>query len=250
MSWEMELNDEMLETLYEWIDKIPLSRQKKRIERDFSDGYCVGEIIKYFLPNLIEMHNLTPAHNLQQKLSNWGILNAKVFSRFGLNVPLNISQNICNCKPGYIEVFLYNLRIKIDEKLHENERQIVRRQSKTISQSPRSSIQMNSPVSLIGGNSKAGKAAAIQMRLEYEEKVQECLKQAEEIEILSAKVRRLEHLLELKDTRINDLTERLDKFRPTGFMSKSSSLFQSSSLLPKKHNVSINGLKERNSIAI
>lgn len=248
MSWEMELNDEMLETLYEWIDKIPLSRQKKRIERDFSDGYCVGEIIKHFLPNLVDMHNLTPAHNLQQKLANWGVLNAKVFSKFGLNVPLNISQNICNCKPGYIEVFLYNLRIKIDEKLLETERQLTRRQSK-VSQSPRSSIQINSPVSM-PANNKQAKSVMTQMRLEYEEKVQECLKQAEDIEILSAKVRRLEHLLELKDARINDLTERLDRFRPTGFMSKSNSLFESSSLLPKKHHSSINSLKVRNSIAI
>jgi len=197
------------------------------------------------LPSVIEMHNLTPAHNLQQKLGNWGMLNSRVFSKFGLNVPLNISQNIANCKPGYIEVFLYNLRIKIDDKLLEYERQLTRRQSKA-SQSPRLSIQMSSPVSVSSKN----KTAAFQMRIEYEEKVQECLQQAEEIEILSAKVRRLEHLLGLKDSKINDLTERLDKFRPTGFMSKSSSLLQSSSLLPKKHSVTANGMKDRHSIAI
>ena len=54
----MELNDQMLESLYEWIDKIPLSRQKRRIERDFSDGYCVGEIIKHFL----KVNQLQPLH--------------------------------------------------------------------------------------------------------------------------------------------------------------------------------------------
>jgi hypothetical protein len=232
MSWEMELNDQMLESLYEWIDKIPLSRQKRRIERDFSDGYCVGEIIKHFLPNLIEMHNLTPAHNLQQKLCNWGMLNSKVFSRFGLNVPLNISQNICNCKPGYVEVFLYNLRIKIDEKLIENQKNSERRQSKASSHSPRSSVTVNSSLSLSGRNNTnlSNKTAQLQMRLEYEEKVQECLQQAEEIEVLTAKVRRLEHLLDLKEARIVDLTERLDKFRPTGFMSKSNT-FKSNSFM-------------------
>ena len=124
-----------------------MSRQKKRIERDFSDGYCVGEIVKHFLPNLVEMHSLTPALNLQQKLANWGVLNSKVFSKMGLNVPLNISQHICNCRPGYIEVFLYNLRIKIEEKLILTERQLTRRQSK-VSQSPRSSIQISSPMSI------------------------------------------------------------------------------------------------------
>lgn len=105
MSWEMEFNDDLLEDLYEWIDKIPLSRPKKRIERDFADGYCVGEIVKHFLPQYIDMHMLTPAHNIQQKLANWGVLNSKVFSKFGLNVPLNVTQNISNCRPGFIEVF-------------------------------------------------------------------------------------------------------------------------------------------------
>ena len=207
----MELNDDMLEDLYEWIDKIPLSRQKKRIERDFADGYCVGEIIKHFLPNLIDMHMLTPAFNLQQKLANWGILNAKIFSRFGLNVPLAITQHISNARPGYIEVFLYNLRYKIEEKLSEMDTQKNHRKSRT---SPRASMQMHSPLS-----NKSKPPAFSQIRLEYEQQVQVNLQQAEEIEVLNAKVRRLEHLLDLKEARIDELTEKLDKYRPTGVLS-------------------------------
>jgi hypothetical protein len=38
MSWEMELDESIMEDLYIWIDSLPLSRPKKRIERDFSDG--------------------------------------------------------------------------------------------------------------------------------------------------------------------------------------------------------------------
>ena len=34
----MELDESLLEDLYLWIDSLPLSRPKKRIERDFSDG--------------------------------------------------------------------------------------------------------------------------------------------------------------------------------------------------------------------
>ncbi|CAF0738284.1 unnamed protein product [Brachionus calyciflorus] len=207
----MELNDQILEDLYEWIDQIPLSRQKKRIERDFADGYCVGEIVKHFLPQLIDLHSLTPAHNLQQKLANWGLLNHKIFSKFGLNVPLNITQNICNAKPGYIEVFLYNLRYKIDEKL--NELEIKREHQQKAKNSPRNN---NSSLNKI--------KVPTQLRIEYEEKVQECLQQAEEIEILQAKVRRLEHLLELKESRINELTDKLDKYRPTGVSAESSRL--------------------------
>lgn len=211
-SWEMELNDETLEELYEWIDKIPLSRQKKRIERDFADGYCVGEIIKHFLPSLIDMHMLTPAYNLQQKLANWGILNSKIFNRFGLNVPLAITQHISNARPGYIEVFLYNLRYKIEEKLSENETHRAHKSERT---TPRHSSSMNSPL----GGGKGKTPAFSQIRLEYEQQVQVNLQQAEEIEVLNAKVRRLEHLLDLKEARIDELTEKLDKYRPTGIMS-------------------------------
>jgi hypothetical protein len=38
MSWEMQLDERFLSELYEWIDSLPLSRPKKSVERDFSDG--------------------------------------------------------------------------------------------------------------------------------------------------------------------------------------------------------------------
>ncbi len=38
MAWELELNEAQLEELYVWIDNVPLSKPKTRIERDFSDG--------------------------------------------------------------------------------------------------------------------------------------------------------------------------------------------------------------------
>ena len=46
MSWEMELDESLLEDLYIWIDSLPLSRPKKRIERDFSDGKFFSLIIR------------------------------------------------------------------------------------------------------------------------------------------------------------------------------------------------------------
>ena len=32
------MDEELLEELYVWVDEIPLSRPKKNIQRDFSDG--------------------------------------------------------------------------------------------------------------------------------------------------------------------------------------------------------------------
>jgi hypothetical protein len=49
MSWDIELDDQLLQDLYAWIDQIPLSRPKKRIEKDFSDG---GKLIFFISPVL------------------------------------------------------------------------------------------------------------------------------------------------------------------------------------------------------
>ena len=114
-TWDLELDETILQDLYSWIDQIPLSRPKKRIERDFSDGVMVAELVKYYFPNWVELHNYAPANNTQQKMINWGLLNRKVFSRFGLNVPEHIMRGISLGKTGLVETFLYNLRVKIDE---------------------------------------------------------------------------------------------------------------------------------------
>jgi hypothetical protein len=90
MSWDIELDDQLLQDLYAWIDQIPLSRPKKRIEKDFADGgkriflyftcvlfllFCkylnnkvffgfilyylvmVAELIKYYFPSWVKNTN-------------------------------------------------------------------------------------------------------------------------------------------------------------------------------------------------
>ncbi len=72
-----DLTEEELQILYAWIDEIPLSRQKKNITRDFSDGVMAAEVVHHILPSLVELHNYTPANATQQKLDNWRTLNRK-----------------------------------------------------------------------------------------------------------------------------------------------------------------------------
>jgi hypothetical protein len=45
MSWDIELDDQLLQDLYAWIDQIPLSRPKKRIEKDFADGGMFRKLV-------------------------------------------------------------------------------------------------------------------------------------------------------------------------------------------------------------
>ena len=71
-----DLSEEELQGLYAWIDEIPLSRQKKNISRDFSDGVLAAEVVYHFLPKLVEQHNYSPANAIQQKVENWRTLNS------------------------------------------------------------------------------------------------------------------------------------------------------------------------------
>ena len=98
-----DLSEEELQALYCWIDEIPLSRAKKNIARDFSDGgerapyyiiarsifivdslvYLVltAEIVHHFLPHLVELHNYSPANSSTHKIENWRTLNSETYTR-------------------------------------------------------------------------------------------------------------------------------------------------------------------------
>lgn len=91
--------------LLSWLDTIPLSKSRKNIARDFSDGgqwsHChqrmygialttssiificslsvlMAELLKYFYPKMVELHNYTPANCFVHKLNNWDTLDRKV----------------------------------------------------------------------------------------------------------------------------------------------------------------------------
>lgn len=78
------LSEEELQELYAWIDEIPLTRQKKNIARDFSDGVLTAEVVHHFLPKMVELHNYSPANAVHQKVDNWRTLNSQLTLVFSL----------------------------------------------------------------------------------------------------------------------------------------------------------------------
>lgn len=70
-----QLKEVDIKLLYVWIDSLPLSKSKKNYTRDFADGVLVAEIIKHFIPKLVEMHNYAPANSVAQRLYNYTTLN-------------------------------------------------------------------------------------------------------------------------------------------------------------------------------
>merc|ERR1712002_1125179 len=112
-----DLDEESLQLLYEWIDEIPLSRPKRTITRDFSDGMLVAEVIQHYFPKMVDLHNYSPASSSAQKMNNWGMLQRKVFSRLKMSVPEPVVRAISNNKPGVVEMVLLQLKQKIDARL-------------------------------------------------------------------------------------------------------------------------------------
>ena len=92
--------------IYEWVDSIPLSRQKKNISRDFNDAVLLAEMIKYHYPRLVDLHNYPSASSTKAKLINWETLNKKVLSKIGLKITKNEIDDLVRSKHNAIENLL------------------------------------------------------------------------------------------------------------------------------------------------
>ncbi|KAF6023692.1 SPEF1 [Bugula neritina] len=237
-SFADEIDDAVLQELYSWVDQIPLSRPKKNLTRDFSDGVLVAETISHYFPKLVELHNYPPATGTKLKMENWNVLNRKVFKKLHFELAEDVIKQVVNAKPFVIERVLLMLRTKIDTIVWEKHKQqneqpeadqYKQGNSSFLSYRGKESINRVPSCQSWGGVQKppfsdvssrnAGDGIVpsdFVPRVQLEEKVQECLSKEETIQILEAKVRRLEHLLHLKDIRINDLQIRVDGIRPTG----------------------------------
>lgn len=258
-----EIDQKVLRDLYAWVDSIPLSRPKKNISRDFSDGVLVAEVVKYFFPKYVDLHNFQSCNKIEGKKNNWQLLNWKVFSKFSFKITDDVVESLINAQSGTIEKLLLLLRSKFQE--HENSGEVsdnsflpalsyrhcvpkvitptsnlqrmrrlpsVRNENRNMERSFPSLSNQNSisqkPVSKASSGSKPAngslwrksngtngyhESVSDDLLQSYEQKVQECLNLQETVDILNAKLRRMQHLLELKDLRINELQSRLRFFQ-------------------------------------
>ncbi|XP_067324526.1 sperm flagellar protein 1 isoform X1 [Anolis sagrei] len=251
-----EPDEEGVLELYRWVDAIPLSRPKRNLARDFSDGVLVAEVVKFYFPKMVEMHNYAPANSTQQKLSNWGHLNRKVLNKLNFSVPEDVVRKVAQCTPGVVELVLIPLRQKIEEKQRQMKMSSNSYQGRPpavegccslcsfptpppLPQEPgmhstledsnyldtgyssKTKTKPNSTGIYIQdspGSDRGTKGAPLQnealLRLQLAEREQALLALQETVQILQMKVRRLEHLLQLKNVRIDDLTRRVQQQQP------------------------------------
>ncbi|KAE8914313.1 hypothetical protein PF005_g992 [Phytophthora fragariae] len=110
---DLPLDDETLQRVYAWIDEIPLSRPKKSIARDFSDGILAAEVVAFYFPKFVQMHNYSAANSVKQKQYNWNTLNRKVFKKLHISLSKQEIDDLVQCQSGAIEHLLVKLQIKI-----------------------------------------------------------------------------------------------------------------------------------------
>ncbi|XP_006894271.1 PREDICTED: sperm flagellar protein 1 [Elephantulus edwardii] len=226
------VDEETLHQLYLWVDSIPLSRPKRNLTRDFSDGVLVAEVVKFYFPKMVEMHNYVPANSFHQKLSNWGHLNRKVLNKLNFSVPEDVMRKIAQCVPGVVELVLIPLRQRLEERQKRRKQGLGSLQELTsqdgsgymdvgLSQKAQGEGAPEPPGGkpLKGGRLPAPRPPGYSQTLQGDpsfvlqiaEKEQELLATQETVQVLQMKVRRLEHLLQLKNVRIDDLSRRLQQ---------------------------------------
>lgn len=240
---EMEtLTDEQAHSVYVWVDKHTLSRPKRNIARDFADGILVAEILKFHFPQMVELHNYVSAFSQRQKVENWLTLKQKVFRRIGLDVDPKDLTDIANAVPMAIERFLLVLMEKIPNiqqrlqqqqqrmaaalQQHQHQRSQSREMSPSINDNGnntgrRSSSQQGktgrgqptpaaagpaASLSRSGSNAAGDSGASAEVVMAKDHEIANL---RESTRLLTAKIRQLEELLKLRDSKIRILQEQV-----------------------------------------
>jgi len=240
-----QLTDEQLRALYAWIDAIPLSRPKRNISRDFSDGCMLAEVISAYFPREVELHNYAAANSVKQKVYNFETMNQRVLRKLGYQIPRMTIDDIVNCRPGAIEGVLHALQLKmaryrekkaLGDALSPGQEDDVASQSYSHHHHHNSSsssgagggggggmrkenfgggrvggggggaaVKQQQPNSARGGQKSVLASVDEEILLEKNQQIREL---QETVEILELKIAKLEQLVRLKDNKIQKLAGR------------------------------------------
>jgi hypothetical protein len=101
--------------IYNWLDTLTLSHPKKNISRDFSDGQLLAEVIKHYLPKMVDLNNYLPASTTNQKCYNWNTLHTRVLKKINVKLSKKEINDIIMCKSLAIEHLLEKVYVGIEK---------------------------------------------------------------------------------------------------------------------------------------
>lgn len=60
-----------LASLFEWLDRLPLSKVRTAVEKDFADGLLAAEVVKFYLPELVELKEYRELNDVKERQAQW-----------------------------------------------------------------------------------------------------------------------------------------------------------------------------------
>lgn len=178
------------------MDTFNLSKPKRNISRDFSDGYLVAEILHLYYPHLIQLHNYYNTNNRKTKESNWDLLKRKAFKKIQFFPSETLITDVIDCKYLAIETFLITLHEAV---------------SNADIKKPVIKVFQGSNEHLPGPAKpkEVDRKKFIDVH-EKESHAGEAVKELKEtVEILEAKINKLNQVINIKDEKIRILEKRL-----------------------------------------
>jgi hypothetical protein len=107
------MDEEKMASIITWLNTIPFSRRTGNLARDFSDGAMMAEILKYYYPRHVELHNYPRAFKRAIKVENWSTLNRKVLSKLDVRISGVMIEDIVSGKIDAVLNLLTEIRLEI-----------------------------------------------------------------------------------------------------------------------------------------
>ena len=168
----------------------------------------MAEIVKHFVPGLVDIHNYSAAHSMQQKLYNWNTLNQRVFRKMGFLLSKGDIEKVTSCVPEAIERALRVVQQKISE--YSAEHQVLSAGHSKDSPNQTAVRPAKVPVAMAQPRVVA-RPMDTDLLAEKDSTIKE-MKETIEVrstQILELKIKKLEQLVKLKDSKIQTLTNKL-----------------------------------------
>lgn len=212
--------------LYKWIDSHTISRQKKNLNRDFSDAIPMAEILKHHFPKIVDLHNYSPKNALAQKVANWEMLNRRVLNKIRINLSSQEMEDLAKATPGAVEKLLSVIKLKLDANKPSGDScdQKIFYLENDLNFSSKEEIV---PVKIKNGTKTLDRKMVPNELFDQMQK--DIVNKEEIINTLRSKVEHLENIIKIKDERIKDLTQQLQTIvngsNHTGILSPKSRFF-------------------------
>ncbi|XP_055969862.1 spermatogenesis-associated protein 4 [Sorex fumeus] len=101
-------NSRLSRCILRWLQSLNLSFFPKNVNRDFSNGYLVAEILSIYFPWDLHLSTFENGTSLKVKLSNWGQLEKFLAKRY-LKLPKELIHGTIHCKSGVPEILIEEL---------------------------------------------------------------------------------------------------------------------------------------------